>query len=322
MMETDITNESKAAPSTEPGATLAKVREQLGMTVEQVADKLHLSQRQIDALENNRYEDLPEAPYVRGYIRNYALLLDIDEQPLLEAFNGIQDEVKKVAEIKQSTQTATNDRKQDDTMIKLAGIGAIVVLVIVLLISIYSGDDKHIETTVQTDSKETGIAVPETDFPVQLDGVDGIVPDGQMPEEGANDAMTDDSLSTPSESISTESSATNTTTDNATTPQQGLMPAAPDTAVNPEADIALPDDKAVSQLVLYVEADSWADVRDSSDRKLVYETIPGGRVVTLEGQPPFKVFIGNAKAVKLFYNGREYDISPHYRGLVARFTLN
>jgi cytoskeleton protein RodZ len=321
MTETDNTNENQTAPSTEPGATLARVREQLGMTVEQVADKLHLSQRQIDALENNRYEDLPEAPYVRGYIRNYALLLEIDEQPLVEAFNSIQDKVRKVAEIKQSTQTVTNDRKRDDTMIKVAGIGAVAVLVIVLLVSIYSGDDKQIET-VQSDLKETGMAAPETDFPVQLDGVDGIVTDGQMPEEGAKAAITDDPSSIPSESITAESSATDTATGNATSQEQGMMPAVPDTAVNPETDTTLPDDKAVSQLVLYVEADSWADVRDSSDRKLVYETIPGGRVVTLEGQPPFKVFIGNAKAVKLFYNGREFDISPHYRGLVARFTLN
>ena len=60
MMETDNTNESQTTPSTEPGVTLARVREQQGMTVEQVAEKLHLSQRQIDALENNRYEELPE----------------------------------------------------------------------------------------------------------------------------------------------------------------------------------------------------------------------------------------------------------------------
>lgn len=322
MMETDNTNESKAAPSIEPGATLAKVRQQSGMTVEQVADKLHLSQRQIDALENNRYEDLPEAPYVRGYIRNYALLLEINEQPLIEAFNGIQDKVKKIAEIKQSTQTASNDRKQDDTMIKLVGIGAIVVLVIVLLISIYSGNDSQIQTTVQSDTNETPMAVPESDFPAQLNGMDGIAAEGQMHGEGANHAMADDPSSVPSEAISAEPSETDAATENAATPQQSVMPAAPDTAVSPGANIALPDDKSVSQLVLYVEADSWADVRDSSNKKLVYETIPGGRVVTLEGKPPFKVFIGNAKAVKLFYNGREFDVSPYYRGLVARFTLN
>lgn len=321
MMETDSTNESQITASAEPGATLARAREKLGMTVEQVADKLHLSQHQIDALENNRYEDLPETPYVRGYIRNYALLLEIDEQPLVDAFNAIQDKVRKIAEINQSTQTVTNDRKQNDTMIKLAGIGTAVVLVIVLLISIFSGDDKH-GRAMLSDSKETEMDAPETGFPAQLNGMDSIVTDGQMPEEGASDAMTDGASSVPSGTTPTGPSETDTDTGNAATQEQDLMPGVPDAAVKPDAEIILPADKAASQLVLYVEADSWADVRDAGDRKLVYETIPGGRVVTLEGEPPFKIFIGNARAVKLFYNGREFDISPHYRGLVARFTLN
>ena len=76
-----------------------------------------------------------------------------------------------------------------------------------------------------------------------------------------------------------------------------------------------------SEIILYVEADCWADVRDAADKRLIYETIPGGRVITLSGEAPFRIFLGNAQAVKMFYNGQEYDISKHRRGLVARFTL-
>ncbi|MBE9516526.1 MAG: DUF4115 domain-containing protein [Proteobacteria bacterium] len=328
----DGTNENQSTPSMEPGASLAKARESSGMTREQVATKLHLSARQIEALEANRYEDLPEAPYVRGYIRNYALLLKIDDQSLVAAFNLIQDEVKKTIEIKQSAQAQVNTRKPDGAMIKMAGVGAgvgaVVVLVVIALISIFNGDDKQSESA-QTNTTDTRVEEPASDFASQLSGIDGVVTDADIADQAGTDIATDGESSVAPEAAATNAAdkeaVTNnaTTTGNASTGEQTVLPASTniEAVTDSDADIAAPENKAVSQLVLYVEKDSWADVRDVSNKKLVYETIPGGRVVTLEGQPPFKVFIGNAKAVKLFYNGQEFDISPYYRGLVARFTL-
>jgi cytoskeleton protein RodZ len=73
--------------------------------------------------------------------------------------------------------------------------------------------------------------------------------------------------------------------------------------------------------VLTADQDSWADIRDARQMKLLYETVPAGRTVTLEGVAPLSVFLGNAAGVRLDYNGRAVDVARHKRGMMARFTL-
>ena len=54
------------------GTTLAMVREERNLTVEDIANRLRLSLRQVIALENDDFSVLPEAMITRGFIRNYA----------------------------------------------------------------------------------------------------------------------------------------------------------------------------------------------------------------------------------------------------------
>jgi cytoskeleton protein RodZ len=74
-------------------------------------------------------------------------------------------------------------------------------------------------------------------------------------------------------------------------------------------------------LVLHFQQDSWADVRDGAQNKLLYTTISAGRVIRLGGTPPFSVYLGNASGVRVEYNGRPVDISRHQRGPIARLTV-
>jgi cytoskeleton protein RodZ len=54
---------------------------------------------------------------------------------------------------------------------------------------------------------------------------------------------------------------------------------------------------------------------------LLYETVPAGRAVTLEGVAPVSVFLGNASGARIEYNGKPVDIARHQRGMMARFKL-
>ncbi|NWG88105.1 MAG: helix-turn-helix domain-containing protein [Hydrogenophilaceae bacterium] len=65
------------------GPRLAAAREAKGMATAEVAAKLRLGVRQIEALEADAYEQLPGEVFVRGFIRNYARLLDLDPDALL-----------------------------------------------------------------------------------------------------------------------------------------------------------------------------------------------------------------------------------------------
>ena len=70
------------------GGQLAAARVQQGLSVQQVADQLKLSQRQVVALENNNFEDLPKMVIVRGFVRSYAKLLKLDAAPIVDSLPG------------------------------------------------------------------------------------------------------------------------------------------------------------------------------------------------------------------------------------------
>jgi cytoskeleton protein RodZ len=112
-----------------------------------------------------------------------------------------------------------------------------------------------------------------------------------------------------------------TATENSPSPAPTTKPTAPETVAAVPAPAPLAPNAPVSQLVLYVHEDSWADVRDAQQRRLLYETIPAGRVVSVDGVAPLSVFLGNVDGVTVEFNGQPYDTARHKRGQVARFTL-
>ncbi|MBC7404926.1 MAG: DUF4115 domain-containing protein [Cytophaga sp.] len=75
------------------GSLLSRARHEKDWSVQQVADQLKLSLKQIVALESDQFEALPKMVIVRGFVRTYAKLLKIDADPLIALLpKDIQDE--------------------------------------------------------------------------------------------------------------------------------------------------------------------------------------------------------------------------------------
>jgi len=70
------------APAT-PGQQLAAARERQGLSRAEVAQRLHMSPSQVEALEAGEFERLPKGTFLRGFIRNYAKLVGLDSEPLV-----------------------------------------------------------------------------------------------------------------------------------------------------------------------------------------------------------------------------------------------
>ena len=66
-----------------PGSILRAAREAAGLERAQVARSLNLEKNIVEALESDDVERLPEPAYVKGYLRAYARLLDLDPHALL-----------------------------------------------------------------------------------------------------------------------------------------------------------------------------------------------------------------------------------------------
>ncbi|MDA8109015.1 MAG: helix-turn-helix domain-containing protein, partial [Betaproteobacteria bacterium] len=66
------------------GQALAQARRALGLSLDDVAQQLKYGARQIEALEQGRFDSLHGATFARGMVRSYARLLKLDPEPLLE----------------------------------------------------------------------------------------------------------------------------------------------------------------------------------------------------------------------------------------------
>lgn len=64
------------------GAELRRQREERGLSLGEVSERLKLPARQVEALENGHYDDMPEPVFVRGFLRSYGRFLDLDETVL------------------------------------------------------------------------------------------------------------------------------------------------------------------------------------------------------------------------------------------------
>lgn len=65
------------------GEILRDEREFHRLTVDELAKRTRIRPEYLTALENNQFEKLPAAAFVKGYIKTYGTLFGFDHQPLL-----------------------------------------------------------------------------------------------------------------------------------------------------------------------------------------------------------------------------------------------
>jgi cytoskeleton protein RodZ len=71
-----------------PGTLLRVAREAAGLSVGDVATRLRMGVRQVDALERADYSALPTGTFLRGMVRNYAKLVHVDADAAIRVLEG------------------------------------------------------------------------------------------------------------------------------------------------------------------------------------------------------------------------------------------
>ncbi len=277
-----------------PGERLQQARVAQRLSAEDIAKTLRLSPKQIVALEANDYERLPGPTYVRGYLRAYAQLVGLPAGEIVESYNRLA--APAASELEPPISAPPPELTSADQKMQIATV-AVVVAVLGLAAAWWFGQAK--DPLVAT----TSMAPGASPAPAAPGAAEASLPPNQSVTEA------------PAPVAASAAQAPPALAGAAVKPQP---PVEPKVVQAPTPTPSAMPPKA--RLVLQTTAESWADVRDAHNR-LLYETLPAGRTVTLEGTPPFNVFLGNVDGVRVEYNGRLYDAGPSRRGPTARFTL-
>jgi cytoskeleton protein RodZ len=100
-------------------------------------------------------------------------------------------------------------------------------------------------------------------------------------------------------------------------------PAAEDSAASAAAGVDAAIATLTIPLVFSFAAESWAEVTDARGERLLFGLNAAGRTVTVRGEPPFAVVLGNADSVALTVDGEPYQIPRTGRqGNLARFAVD
>ncbi len=310
-----------------PGELLRRERESQGLTREEVAAALNLRPAVVGGLEEDNYDQVPVAAYRRGYLRAYARLLGMDDQPVLESYaNRFSSQ-----EVEQRVTPVNISRPPSRIgawLFKLVTLLVIAGLIGLTLVwwqsrggndmldfgdsSPVSVDNLDGTTTVVEESPRP--EVEESLPPLPEEGVDPIspqapaVPSPQVDPTGAERLA----ATGPEEPVPTDVEAA--TEEVAETPD--IV-----TEEEPEA-VEAPAAGDVRQLQLTFNEQSWTEIFDANNQRIFVGLQEAGTTASVEGDPPFRMTIGNATGVELIWRGEAVDLAARAgANNVARFTL-
>lgn len=259
-------------------------RIELNLTQGDVANLIKLPTSRIEALEQERWEELPSGPYLRGFLRNIARALHIDAVMLMERVGAslVQSRSPESILVAPGTLHGTLPRRSGPADDRRGGrslvFGACAFALIAALIA-WSGTDSFDRTVVAAS------ALFEPSRPVALPT--------PVPR--------------PAETVA----------DPVASGQAGSPAAAGAPAAEPAATAA-----ASVALVFHFNEDSWVEVRSADGKVLLQRLNSAGSEQQVDGNAPFSLIVGNAKGVALRFHGQPVDLGPYTRDQVARFTLS
>jgi cytoskeleton protein RodZ len=268
----------------------------LNMSRADVARQLRLKQELIAAIEEDRIAELPAPIYVLGYLKNYAKLLKLPHEPVVDAYQQLRVEAPEIInEIVKPQVKGAGGR-----IVKWGTV----VIVLVLLAGFISWLQTQQLSPVKSDSAQSPAVIEPEQAALLVE--EPATVKGEAPAEAEEPLVAQ--AESPSEAVAptavAESSATQPT---------------------PVENNPITVDDAVAEgdkIVISLRDDCWVEIKDADGETIIYDLLRQGRTHQFYGRAPFNVFFGNARAVNLMINDQAYDVTPHIRGKLARFKLN
>ena len=288
------TAEDEGIISKSPGLILRDARESQSLTENDIALALNLPIYVITSIEADRAVGTRSSVFMRGYIRSYARLMDLDGDPLVDLYDE-KNSVKvglslsTVGSGNMGTIGSVGAEKHGARQIKW-----ILSLIPLLMIGLWAGRNFVEESTDPTleefDSKEVVNIEEKEKSPSQTNDLNkanlSIFPKEKVitvPEHRDNKG-----------SIDIQSS------------MHGLKS----------------NELIASDTLLFsFGEDCWVEVQDGNGELIYGDLSRAGSTLEVSGIPPLRVLLGYAHGVSLMHNGSRVALAPHTRNNVASFVL-
>jgi len=349
--------ENNTTPS--PGQMLRERREALGLSQQQVADKLFLKAHQINDLEEDRLDDNASITFTKGYVRNYAKQLGLDSAAVINAFEQRHVTAEPPAKLQSFSKRVAKQTHDDRWMMVTYLILLLIIGGVVAWWYQQPSDEgtagntpgNTVESTVDSTAERTVVErIKEEAGNTPVSSSNGRLGEPSSDEAGNGNARQDNArqaVDSVDNSINPEASSQGALNDSHSQLIEQATPAnvSPDNGgvsganidesnnltalVSNRADgtVALQQNtspvptSAPIQMAFTFEDDCWVNIKDATGEAIAYGVKQKGRVMEIQGVPPVEVTLGAPDNVRISINNEPVDISSYQNGTTARFTL-
>lgn len=271
-----------------PGQLIRHARAAQGVHIAALAASIKVSVRKLEALEADRFEDLPDATFARALAQTVCRSLKMDPAPVL-ALLPPPGTVSQLEQVSRGLNQPFHDPA--DARAGLPGLGWLqrpavwgpLLLALAAVVLWW---------------------VPTSTWQSLLGRAPGAAPAGVTVE------------AVPVE-LAASPSAASMPAGEAAAPPAPAAPPALAAASLPSVQTAA----AGAPVVVRTTAESWVDIQDARGRMLVSRLLAPGEVLALDGAFPMRVRIGNTQGTELRVRGEVFDMAPFRRDNVARFDI-
>ncbi|QYJ85106.1 DUF4115 domain-containing protein [Shewanella mesophila] len=283
------------------GLLLKEAREAHGLSVEQVAEQLHLRPSILSDIEADDYSNIASTTYVKGYVKNYARIVGLDKEVIdtvLAQCFPVANSPTMQSFSRKTTRQARDGRLMMVTYFIIFTLLALLVVWWLQKSEMVSGVDLS-KLTVEE------VAEIETDQPraavlgQSIDAVNGSL----EAETGVEPQVLTESsgLNQPQVSLAN------------TVDEQGTL--AKQSSANGATE------SSSSAVAMTLADDCWIQLTDALGNKLIDGLKVAGSELNVVGQEPFNIVLGAPQSLELSINGENVDLAKYPKGRVARLTL-
>ncbi len=279
-----------SAGFTSLGKCLQQARLKAGYSVQQVASEMHLDAHFIEFIERDRLKELGVPVFVKGHLRRYARLVNVDEALLQGLYDSLRDPPVAVDPIPINLSSIQQPRKLLPNWTLWAAAVFVVVSAGTVLNKLNSSGDLQA-------SNQSSVSTVKSTHTIKMN----------------KSPLTED---TELSQAQPEKHAV------------VLASAAPVAAANAhESDEVADTHRMVAPghvaLTLKFSGDSWVEIYDANKRSVFHDMGHNSNVREVEGVAPLHVVLGSSSQVTVQVNGRAAVIpAGRVRSSVARFMVD
>lgn len=313
------------------GHLLRNARIAKGMSVDEVSRQLRLSVPQIEAIEKEDFEKIPGRTFLRGFIRNYAHLVQLDPAPLLQMLPAstrvVSTYERTPFKSKQISFSSNREAPGNHSLI-------IAVILLVIVSGAYflfekgswdkNSDSAATSEETKIESAPASVASVEIQLPLPAAGKNSIDAPLNKSSEIAHTARNPENAETTADvkkdivTVDIKSAVEKAEKAGKIEKTEKTEKVEKNEKIEKKTDAS----KNMGHLHFKFTADSWVKVVDGAGASVFEQLKKGGSEQIVTGKRPLSIVIGNAAGVNLTYNDKEIDISSYKKqGGTARFTL-